>query len=70
MSLGIDLGLWLRPHRGISQEKLPVCFGFFQATHKAPQRGNALPGTFIVALATCPASLSQIPIGAFLYPPS
>ena len=21
---------WLRPHRGISQEKLPLCLGFFE----------------------------------------
>jgi transposase len=24
---------WLRPHRGISQEKLPIYLGFFQFTH-------------------------------------
>jgi transposase len=26
---------WLRPHRGISQEKLPIYLGFFQFTHSA-----------------------------------
>ena len=27
---------WLRPHRGISQEKLPAYLGFFQLVHNAP----------------------------------
>ena len=26
---------WLRPHRGISQEKLPVYLGFFEFVHNA-----------------------------------
>lgn len=33
---------WLRPHRGISQEKLPVYLGFFQFVHNAKKRGKAL----------------------------
>lgn len=30
---------WLRPHREISQEKLPVHLGFFQFVHNARRRG-------------------------------
>lgn len=33
---------WLRPHRGISQEKLPLYLGFFQFVHNARQRGIGL----------------------------
>lgn len=33
---------WLRPHRGISQEKLPLYLGFFEFVHNAKQRGKAL----------------------------
>jgi len=29
---------WLRPHRGISQEKLPLYLGFFQFMHNARRR--------------------------------
>src|SRR3954462_15158717 len=32
---------WLRPHRGISQEKLPIYLGFFQFVHNARRRGKA-----------------------------
>ena len=35
---------WLRPHRGISQEKLPDYLGFFQFVHNARHRGKALLG--------------------------
>ncbi len=41
---------WLRPHRGISQEKLPAYLGFFQAVHNARRRGKALLGTLIAGL--------------------
>ncbi len=41
---------WLRPHRGISQEKLPLYLGFFQFVHNARRRGRALLGTLIAAL--------------------
>ena len=41
---------WLRPHRGISQEKLPAYLGFFQLVHNARQRGKALLGTLVQAL--------------------
>lgn len=33
---------WLRPHRGISQEKLPFYLGFFEFVHNAGKRGKAL----------------------------
>lgn len=33
---------WLRPHRGISQEKLPLYLGFFQFVHNARRRGKGL----------------------------
>jgi transposase-like protein len=41
---------WLRPHRGISQEKLPAYLGFFQAVHNARRRGKALLGTLVAGL--------------------
>lgn len=31
---------WLRPHRGISQEKLPLYLGFFEFIHNAKKRGE------------------------------
>lgn len=43
---------WLRPHRGISQEKLPVYLGFFQFVHNARRRGKALLGALVAALVT------------------
>ena len=43
---------WLRPHRGISQDKLPLYLGFFQFVHNARRRGKALLGTLIAALVT------------------
>lgn len=36
------LGCWLRPHRGISQEKLPVYLAFFEFIHNTRKRGKAL----------------------------
>jgi transposase-like protein len=41
---------WLRPHRGISQEKLPIYLGFFQFVHNTRQRGKALLGALVGAL--------------------
>ncbi len=35
-------GFWLRPHRGISQEKLPFYLGFFEFVHNVRRRGKAL----------------------------
>ena len=33
---------WLRPHRGISQEKLPLYPGFFEFVHNTRIRGKGL----------------------------
>jgi transposase len=33
---------WLRPHRGTSQEKLPLYLGFFEFVHNVRRRGKAL----------------------------
>jgi transposase-like protein len=33
---------WLRPHRGISQDKLPLYLGFFEFVHNVRKRGTAL----------------------------
>ena len=41
---------WLRPHRGVSQEKLPVYLGFFQFVHNARRRGKALLSALVAAL--------------------
>ena len=41
---------WLRPHRGISQDKLPLYLGPFQFVHNARRRGKALLGALIAAL--------------------
>jgi len=41
---------WLRPRRGISQDKLPLFLGFFQFVHNARRRGKALLGALIAGL--------------------
>lgn len=41
---------WLRPHRGISQEKLPIYLGFFQFVHNTRKRGKALLGALVATL--------------------
>jgi len=41
---------WLRPHRGISQEKLPLYLGFFQFVHNARKRGKKLLAALVGAL--------------------
>ena len=41
---------WLRPHRGISQEKLPLYLGFFEFVHNIRKRGKALLESLIKAL--------------------
>jgi transposase len=44
---------WLRPHRGISQERLPFYLGFFEFLHNIRQRGcNALSGLLALLVAT------------------
>jgi transposase len=41
---------WLRPHRGVSQEKLPLYLAFFEFVHNARRRGRALLGELVAAL--------------------
>lgn len=51
---------WLRPHRGISQEKLPAYLGFFEFVHNARQRGKTLLGALVKAsILTTPAPSPQ-----------
>ncbi len=45
---------WLRPHRGISQEQLPVYLGFFEFVHNVRVRGKALLGALIGLLVRPP----------------
>jgi len=47
-------GFWslLRPHRGISQEKLPLSLGFFEFVHNARKRGKALLSALLETLLT------------------
>jgi len=41
---------WIRPHRGISQENLPLYLGFFEFVHNAKKRGKALLGSLLELL--------------------
>jgi transposase-like protein len=41
---------WLRPHRGISQEKLPLYLGFFEFVHNVRRRGKALLASLLTLL--------------------
>ena len=43
---------WLRPHRGISQEKLPLYLGFFEFVHNVRKRGKALLESLLALLLT------------------
>jgi transposase len=43
---------WLRPHRGISQELLPIYLGFFEYVHNVRKRGKALLGSLLSLLLT------------------
>jgi transposase-like protein len=45
---------WLRPHRGISQEKLPLYLGFFEFLHNARARGKSVLGALIGLLVAPP----------------
>src|SRR4051794_17611232 len=45
---------WLRPHRGISQEKLPLYLGFFEFVHNVRARGKAVLGALIGLLVSSP----------------
>ena len=41
---------WLRPHRGVSQERLPLYLGFFEYVHNVRRRGKALLESLIAIL--------------------
>jgi transposase-like protein len=41
---------WLRPHRGISQEKLPCYLGFFEFIHNVRLRGKTLLHSLLATL--------------------
>lgn len=43
---------WLRPHRGISQEQLPLYLAFFEFVHNMRRRGKALLGSLLASLLT------------------
>ncbi len=43
---------WLRPHREISQAKLPLYLGFFEFVHNARRRGKALLSALLECLLT------------------
>jgi transposase-like protein len=45
---------WLRPHRGIPQESLPLYLAFFQFVHNVRARGMALLGSLIAQLVASP----------------
>ena len=46
---------WLRPHREISQEKLPLYLAFFEFIHNARARGKSVLGS-LIGLLVAPAS--------------
>ncbi len=41
---------WLRPHRGISQDKLPLYLSFFEFIHNVRKRGKALLSSLLSTL--------------------
>lgn len=41
---------WLRPHRGISQDKLPLYLGFFEFVHNVRKRGKTLLSSLLECL--------------------
>ena len=43
---------WLRPHRGISQEKLPLYLGFFEFVHNMRKRGKTLLKSLLTTIFT------------------
>lgn len=45
---------WLRPHRGISQAKLPNYLGFFEFVHNVRQRGRSLLPSLLELLLSPP----------------
>ena len=45
---------WLRPHRGVSQAKLPIYLAFFEFTHNVRQRGQRLLPSLLALLLSTP----------------
>jgi transposase-like protein len=45
---------WLRPHRGVSQEQLPLYLGFFEFVHNTRKRGKALLSSLLEILLEAP----------------
>ena len=45
---------WLRPHRGISQEKLPLYLAFFEFIHNVRARGKSVLGALLGLLVAPP----------------
>ena len=45
---------WLRPHRGISQEKLPIYLAFFEFVHNIRCRGKALLPSLLALFLAAP----------------
>ena len=43
---------WLRPHRGISQEKLPLYLAFFETVHNIRRRGKKMLGPMMKLILT------------------
>jgi transposase len=41
---------WLRPHRGVSQAKLPVYLSFFEFVHNVRKRGKSLLSSLLTVL--------------------
>ncbi len=41
---------WLRPHRGVSQEQLPVYLAFFEFVHNVRRRGKAVLASLLSLL--------------------
>jgi len=52
---------WLRPHRGILQEKLPLYLGFFEFVHNVRKRGKALLHSLIHVLVQPPLKINLKP---------
>ena len=49
---------WLRPHRGISQEMLPLYLAFFEFVHNVRARGKALLPSLLALLLAPPCFTS------------
>ena len=50
---------WLRPHRGLSQKKLPLYLGFFAFVDNSHKRGKALLPALVALLVRSDAGLQE-----------